>query len=620
MTSHAYPAIDDHVLLGDLRTCALVSGDGAVDWFCPGRFDAPSVFGALLDAEHGGAFRIWVEGAAPSQAYLPDTAVAVTRFVAPDGAAGEVVDFMVPDEAGPDDGRTRLYRIVRGVSGTVRFSMYCRPQFEYGRARDAARPGLEQRGSAYAAVYQSSASSVTLFSTVPMIADDDAVVARVELTAGEAVVFLLAAVAAPGDPADPEAWAPDLEHEAERSLAEALAFWLGWVARSGYRGRWPEAVHRSAITLKLLTHAPTGAIVAAATTALPEEVGGARNRDCRYTWIRDGSFAARALLDLGYRDEAEAFARWVTARLAEGPTPLGEPLHSMYRVDGTSDLVEEELPHWEGYKSSAPVRIGNSAAERLQLDIYGEFLYSLGHTDHLRGPEGQAAVGKLLDWLVENWKRPDEGVWETRGGRRDFTYSRLMCWAAFEYGLRIAPTQENAGMWAVMAHGVANEIRAEGWDEKQSTYVRSYGDPALDAALLLMPVVGFTSPEDPRWHSTLAAIEKGLTHDGLCHRYRVGDFSDGLDGDEASFDLCTLLFHTALAGSGDVERARRLFTDFLGHAGPTGLFAEALTPDGEQLGNFPRAFTHLGVIWAALALDAALDAALEPALPATPAP
>ncbi|GAA1996047.1 glycoside hydrolase family 15 protein [Catenulispora subtropica] len=601
MTSHAYPAIDDHALLGDLRTCALVTGDGTVDWFCPGRFDAPSVFGALLDdAVGGGAFRVWSEGASASLAYIPDTAVAVTRFVAADGAVGEVVDFMVPDESSADDGRTLLYRIVRGVEGRIRFTMYCHPRFDYGR-EEAREPVLERRGTAHAAVFEGSQTSLTLFGTVPMVTVGEAAAAQLELFAGQAAVFLVAA-SAPGD------WVPDVEHEAERSLAETLAFWLGWVAKSGYRGRWPDAVHRSAITLKLLTHAPTGAIVAAATTALPEQIGGPRNWDYRYTWIRDGSFSARALLDLGYRDEAEAFARWVTARLAEGPTRLGEPLDIMYRVDGTSDLIEEELPQWRGYMSSSPVRIGNGAAEQLQLDIYGEFLYSLGGTEHLRSPEGQAAVAKLLDWLVENWARPDEGIWETRGGRRDFTYSRLMCWAAFEYGLRIAPTQENAGMWAVMAHAIADEIRLKGWDEKQGSYVQSYGDPALDASLLLMPVVGFTSPEDPRWHATLTAIEQGLTHDGLCHRYRVDDFSDGLEGDESSFDLCTTLYHTALAGSGEVERARKMFMDFLGHAGPTGLFAEELTPEGEQLGNFPQAFTHLGVIWTALALDTALDA------------
>ncbi|NUP47785.1 MAG: glycoside hydrolase family 15 protein [Catenulispora sp.] len=566
MTSHAYPAIGDHALLGDLRTCALVAGDGTVDWFCPGRFDAPSVFGALVDAEHGGAFRVWANGAVSSaQAYIPDTAVVVTRFTSPDGAVGEVVDFLVPDESGADEGQTRLFRIVRGVEGTMRFSVFCRPQFEYGLPQAAAVLELEQRGAEYGAVFRSRQSALTLFSTVPLIADDDAVVTRIDLAAGEAAVFLVAACAGP----TPSEWIQHLGHEAERSLAETLAFWLSWVARSGYRGRWPEAVHRSAITLKLLTHAPTGAIVAGASastnTSLSEEIDGHRDWDCRRSWIRDGSFSARALLDLGYRDEAEAFARWVTGRLAEGPAAGGEPMCSVYGVDGSS-------------------------SGQAQLDVYGAFLYSLSSTEHLRSPEGQAAVGKMLDWLVENWRRPDEGFWKTRGERRDFIYSRLMCWAAFEYGLRLAPTHENAGMWAVMAHAAADEIRAKGWDEKQGAYVRSFGDQALDASLLMMPVVGFTSSEDPRWHSTLRAIGVG----------GVG---------EAGFDFCSLLFHMAVAGSGDVQRARQWFSEFLGRAGSTGLFGGEMANEGEQLGGFPQALTHLGVIWAAMALDAELDRA-----------
>jgi GH15 family glucan-1,4-alpha-glucosidase len=625
-TTFAYPEIDDHGLIGDLRTCALVAGDGTVDWFCPGRFDAPSVFGSMLDRQRGGAFRIWVEGAASGQSYVPRSAVLVTRFETAGGDVGEVVDFMVPEQARAASGAASasgaesasgahesvLYRIVRAVAGDVRFSVSCLPLFDYGRAAGEPVRLLEHAGTR-AAVFTGPEYAVCLRSSAPLSLDADSgsATAEVLLSAGEAAAFVLGAGATAAEPAG---WQPDIADEVERALEEALLFWRGWLAKSTYRGRWVDAVHRSAITLKLLTHAPTGAVLAAATTALPEEIGGTRNWDYRYTWVRDGCFSAKALADLGFQEEAEAFARWVTDRLAEGPTELGEPLSIMYRVDGSSDLVEEELPHWEGYRRSAPVRIGNGAAEQLQLDIYGEFLYSLGDTEHLRSPEGRAAVGGLLDWLVEHWARPDEGIWETRGGRRDFTYSRLMCWAAFEYGLRIAPTHENAGMWAVMAHSIAGEIRTKGWDQEQQAYVQSYGDAALDASILFMPVVGFTEPDDERWTSTLAAIERGLVHDGLCHRYHLAEFSDGLAGDESSFDLCTLLYYVALAQSGAVEQAQKLFQGFLGHAGSTGLFAEELTPDGRQLGNYPQAFTHLGVIWAALALDKALDKALDAAV------
>ena len=613
-STHPYPAIDDHGLIGDLRTCALVAGDGTVDWFCPGRFDAPSVFGSVLDHERGGAFRIRVRGASSRQSYVPRSAVLVTRFETAEGGVGEIVDFMVPQEArtAAAPGATVIYRIVRAVAGDVQFSVDCRPRFDYGRSTaDLAR--LVQHGGGTAVAFSGPDSAVTLFSTAPLALDPEtgSATAEVLLGAGEAAAFILAA-----DLAEAPGWQPDVAAEVERALEEALIFWHGWLSQSTYRGRWTDAVHRSAITLKLLTYAPTGAFLAAATTALPEEVGGPRNWDYRYTWIRDGSFSARALSDLGFHQEAEAFARWVTDRLAEGPNPLGEPLDIMYRVDGTSDLVEEELPHWEGYRRSAPVRIGNGAAEQLQLDVYGEFLYSLSDTEHLHSPEGKAAVAGLLDWLVENWARPDEGIWETRGGRRDFTYSRLMCWTAFEHGLRIAPTHENAGMWAVMAHSIASEIRDKGWDEQQRAYVQSYGDTALDASILFMPVVGFLAPEDERWAATLSAIERGLVHDGLCHRYSLAEYSDGLEGEEASFDLCTVLYFVALAQSGAVEQAQKLFEVFLGHAGPTGLFAEELTPRGEQLGNYPQAFTHLGVIWAALALDRALDRIPEAAMAA----
>ena len=623
-TTHpSYPEIDDHGLIGDLRTCALVAGDGTVDWFCPGRFDAPSVFGAVLDHERGGAFRIWVEGATSSQSYVPRSAVLVTRFSTAEGGVGEIVDFLVPEEAraaagsvpgtgavsGAGSAPTVLYRIVRAVSGDVQFSVSCQPRFDYGRS--VGEVDLVRRGNAQIAVFTGPDLTLNLLSTAPLALDADTGSATTELLLGpgEAAAFVLAAGL--DEPAD---WQPDVAADVERALEEALLFWHGWLSRSTYRGRWTDAVHRSAITLKLLTHAPTGAFLAAATTGLPEEIGGPRNWDYRYTWVRDGSFSARALSDLGFQEEAEAYARWVTDRLAEGPTDLGEPLHIMYRVDGTSDLIEEELPHWEGYRRSAPVRIGNAAAEQLQLDIYGEFLYSLAGTEHLHSPEGQAAVGKLLDWLVEHWARPDEGIWETRGGRRDFVYSRLMCWAAFEYGLRIAPTHDGAGLWAVMAHSIANEIRTKGWDEEQQAYVQSYGDGPLDASILFMPVVGFTAPDDERWRTTLAAVERGLVHDGLCDRYRLSEYSDGLDGDEASFDLCTMLYYVALAQSGAVEQSRKLFESFLEHAGPTGLFAEELTPKGRQLGNYPQAFTHLGVIWVALALDKALDRALDGAL------
>jgi GH15 family glucan-1,4-alpha-glucosidase len=588
-------AIQDHGLIGDLRTCALVADDGSVAWYCPGRFDAPSVFASVLDAGRGGTFRVWVEGARSSQLYMPDTAVLVTRFVAADGGIGEVVDFMEPGVT-----ESVVHRILRGVHGTVRFEVACRPRFDYGRAEPV--PAEVRDGYAF---FDGAPTPVHLLASMPLEADGAGVRARVELSAGQSAALALASVEEVFETPSGEA----LVDLAEGALAQTLAFWRAWIRRSTYRGRWTEAVHRAAVTLKLLTHAPTGGIVAAATTALPEEPGGERNWDYRYTWVRDGSLSAHALRGIGFHDEAEEFARWIGARIAEGPTPSGEPLAIMYRVDGSTDLVEEELPHLAGHADSRPVRIGNGAADQLQLDVYGEALYSLGDTEYFRSPEGRARIVSVLDWLVDNWDRPDEGIWETRGGRRDFTYSRVMCWAAFDRGAAAAPDHPGVGAWLAARDAIARQVEEHAWDEKQGAYVQSYGSAALDASLLFMPLVGFVRPDHPQWRSTLAAYRTGLTEDGLCHRYRTGDFTDGLAGDESSFDLCTLLYHTVLAISGDPEAARWEFAKFLRHAGPTGLFAEELAPDGAQWGNYPQAFTHLGVIMAAQALDAALDTA-----------
>jgi GH15 family glucan-1,4-alpha-glucosidase len=600
------PAIGDHGLIGDLRTCALVAADGAVSWFCPGRFDAPSVFASILDRELGGEFRVSVRGASPGrQLYVPDTAVLVTRFVAPDGGIGEVVDFMVP--GGPEE--SVIHRVLRGIHGTVRFDVSCHPRFDYGRAE----PVRPEAGEGYAS-FRGRFGSLHLLASIPLAADGAVVRGSVELAAGESAVLSLTAAPEVFDlPAGPA-----LEAIVETELAATLEFWRAWIRRCTYRGRWTEAVHRAAVTLKLLTHAPTGAIVAAATTALPEEPGGVRNWDYRYTWIRDGALSAHALASVGFRDEAEDFAAWIGARIAEGPTVLGEPLRIMYRVDGSGDLVEEELPHLAGHADSRPVRIGNGAADQLQLDIYGEVLFSLADTAYFRSGAGRELIVSVLDWLAGHWDRPDEGVWETRGGRRAFTYSRVMCWAAFDRGLRIAPDHPGAAAWTEARAAIAAQIERSGWDGKQVAYVQAYDSAALDASLLFMPVVGYVDPAHPRWRATLGAYRAGLTEDGLCHRYRTGEFADGLVGDESSFDLCTLLFHTALAQAGDPEAARWEFTKFLGHAGPTGLFAEELAPDGRQWGNYPQAFTHLGVIMAALALDEALDVPLD-AVPAAAA-
>jgi len=605
-----YPPIGDYGMIGDLRSAALVSKQGSIDWMCLPRFDSPWIFGRLLDWDKGGYLQLGLPGGALAyRQYRRDSNVIQTVW-SNGPARMRVVDWMpiaVTNNRVRPPESLRLIRMMQPVAGTSQWRLTFKPRFDYGREVPSVRPvrpGLLSAASPQGNVFLQIPEDAAI-----ALGDGEAIVTGRVLPGHRAAVLLHYTERGGRPPA------PITMDQAHAYLHQTDDYWLGWLRSSSYRGRFDEPLHRSALALKLMQYLPTGAFVAAPTTSLPESLGGSLNWDYRYTWIRDTSDLVNALHQLGFQDEVDAFLRWV--RMAHDRHP--EHFQIMYTIDGEDRVPEYVLDDLEGYRRSKPVRIGNAAVEQLQLDIYGEFLYSLAGTEHLRSTEGQAAVAHLLDWLVGHWARPDEGIWETRGGRRDFTYSRLMCWVAFEHGLRIAPQHENAGMWAVMAHAIADEIQDRGWDAELGSYVQSYGASALDASLLLMPVVGFAEFAGPfgleaaaRWRSTLAAIEGGLTHKGLCHRYRLSDFSDGLAGEESSFDLCTLLFHMALAGSGDAERAQRMFTEFLGHAGPTGLFAEELAPDGEQLGNFPQAFTHLGVIWTALALDAALDAAGAP--------
>jgi GH15 family glucan-1,4-alpha-glucosidase len=604
-----YPAIADHGLIGDLQTSALVSTGGTIDWFCAPRVDSPSLFGALLDRTQGGHCTIApVERQVTrKQLYLPDTAVLVTRFMTEAGV-GEVTDFMPVCEGPPQAGH-RIVRLLRCVRGAMTFSIDVAPRFDYGRQPhevDVLDDGV---------VFRSPAGSLTVHVVREpgderlaevTVHDPGDLHAALTLEAGQVRGIVLDTT--------PGARVAELRvAEAEALLLETTHFWTSWVGRSTYRGRWREMLDRSAITLKLMTYAPTGGLVAAPTAGLPEQVGGERNWDYRYTWVRDASFSVYSLLGMGFTDEAAAFAAWLGDRVAAQVDKAEGPLNIMYRVDGSPDLEEEVLPHWEGYRGSRPVRIGNGAAGQLQLDIYGEALDSIHHASGHGlqvGLRGWRAICELLDWLADNWDQPEEGIWETRGGRKDFTYGRVMSWAAFDRGIRLAGRLGRPAplaRWTEARDAIFEQVMARGWSAERAAFVQHYDDQVLDSALLRMPTVGMVDPHDPMWASTLEAMGQELVTDSLVYRYDPEASPDGLKGSEGTFSLCTFAYVDALARADRVEEARVIFEKMLTYANHLGLYSEEIALTGEQIGNFPQAFTHLSLIDAALTLDAQLD-------------
>jgi GH15 family glucan-1,4-alpha-glucosidase len=605
-----YPPIADHGLIGDLQTAALVTTDGTVDWFCCPRLDSPSVFASLLDRDRGGRFRIGPEGDdyVARQLYFPDTAILITRFMTP-GGVGELIDFMPVDDPERVTGRHRLVRVMRCVRGELRLAFECAPRFDYGRQPHELE--LTDEG----AVFRTPTLQLTLHGAGQgaMQRHGDDVRGALTVRAGQVGGVVLESAA----DGPPRRTAPD---ELLGMSEQTTRFWRGWLARSTYRGRWREMVNRSAITLKLMTYAPTGALVAAPTAALPEQVGGERNWDYRYTWIRDASFSVHALLGLGFTDEANAFGRWLADRVSDQAGEESGPLKIMYRVDGSSDLSEETLEHFEGYAGSKPVRIGNGAADQLQLDIYGEMLDSIYLADQhaIRvGHPGWTKLSQLTNWLCEHWDQPDEGIWETRGGRQNFTYGRLMCWVALDRMIRLANEHgrpAELARWITERDQIYEQIIEHGWNPDRKAFTQHDKTDVLDASLLMLPLVGFVVPTDPMWLSTLDAMDQELVSDSLVYRYDPSASPDGLRGHEGTFSICTFWYVDALARSGRLEQARLTFEKMFTYANHLGLFAEEIGLTGEQLGNFPQAFTHLSLINAAINLDYQLDhgAGLDP--------
>lgn len=592
-----YLPIENHGIIGNLHTAALVGTDGTIDWLCLPAFDSPSIFCSILDDEKGGHFSLHpVEYLRSQQLYLPETNVLLTRFLANDGMA-ETLDFM-PIHDGAEE-RHRLVRNVHVVRGRMTFEVECRPAFDYARREHEVSVGK------HGAVFSSDGSCIGLAADVRLKeGPGKGARARFTLEEGQSATFLLAGIedgAGPGEILS--------EREFEDLLQSTIGYWRRWISKSTYEGQWREAVHRSALVLKLMVYHPTGALVAAPTMGLPESIGGERNWDYRYTWLRDAAFALYALIAIGFDEEAGQFMDWLTHRCQDADGSL-QPLYSL---DGRSRIEETELDHLSGYRNSRPVRLGNDAYGQLQLDVYGAVMDAAYLYNKWGAPldyDFWKNMRRIMNWLSNNWRQPDEGMWEVRGGRQHFVSSKVMCWVALERAVRISRQRglpAGEGSWISERDKIYEEIMEKGWNPEKKSFVQHYDSDALDASLLMMPLVKFVGPTDPRWISTLHSIQRELTYDTLVDRYNVNEAaSDGLKGEEGSFSLCSFWYVECLVKAGRVEEARLALEKMFSYANHLGLYAEEIGRGGEALGNFPQAFTHLALISAAIHLDRAL--------------
>jgi GH15 family glucan-1,4-alpha-glucosidase len=601
----AYHPIENYGIVGDLHTVALVAENASIDFMCFPQFDSPTIFGGLLDQDKGGCFKIHpiLEQVRHKQLYLPDSNVLLSRFLSEQGVA-EVSDFMPVKGVGEQH---TLVRRARTVRGEIRFRMVCAPRFDYARAHHSAERVTD--GVIFTSRGQDG-TALRLRATVPVhVATGDAV-AEFTLSAGDSADFVLEPAVREG------ASSSSAQDYVSNSFKSTINYWRRWVARSTYQGRWREMVNRSALTLKLLTSQTHGSMVAGPTFGLPERVGGVRNWDYRFTWIRDASFSLYALMRLGYTDEAAAFMRWLEARIGE----LGADgsLQVMYGIDGRHELPEEILGHLEGYRKSSPVRVGNGAVNQLQLDIYGELMDAVYLYDKYGQPisyDTWQNITRLIEWVCAHWNERDETIWEFRTDRKEYLYSRLMCWVALDRAIRLAWKRSfpaPIARWHDVRDTIYRDIMEHFWNPARQAFVQHRESDQLDASCLIMPLMRIVSPVDKRWISTMRAVEQDLLDDSLVYRYRS---PDGFTGKEGTFCMCSFWYIECLSRSGDVRQARLFFERMLGYANHLGLFAEELGPSGEHLGNFPQAFTHVALISAAFDLNRRLSAANENSAP-----
>ncbi|QRR00561.1 glycoside hydrolase family 15 protein [Dyadobacter sandarakinus] len=594
-----YQRIEDYGIIGNMKTVALVSMNGSIDFMSFPTFDSPTVFASLLDHQRGGSFSVapMISDFTTSQLYLPGTAVLLTRFFSEDGIV-EVTDYM-PVKNGHAIKSNAIVREIKSVRGNIRYQVRCAPAFDYGTVGHSCK--LEDNEL----TFRSDTAEPTLLrllADVPLEVRENAGYAEFTVKQSETAYLVLECGYDKIEESNP------IDFYKLHTYKDTIDFWRGWSTQSTYKGRWKEAVNRSAITLKLLTSSEQGSMVAAATFSLPETIGGGRNWDYRFTWIRDAAFTMYAFLRLGYTDEATAFLQWIHDRSEE------DKLYLMYSIDGKHDLDERELDHLEGYKQSKPVRVGNAARDQLQIDIYGElidtvYIYNKQHTAITY--EFWETIVKQVECVKEVWNQADHGIWEIRNIKKEFLHSRLMCWVAMDRAIKIAEFRSfpyPQAEWQQLRDQIYLDIYHNFWNEEVGAWVQYRGADKVDASVLLMSLMHFISPLEPRWLSTMKVVEKQLGLDVLLYRYRNGDDQfDGLGGEEGTFNMCSFWYIESLAKSGEVAKALDSFEKMNGYANHLGLFSEQISHKAEHLGNFPQAFTHLALISAALELDKQLD-------------
>jgi GH15 family glucan-1,4-alpha-glucosidase len=591
--------IEDYGLIGNTRTAALVSRSGSIDWLCTPRFDSDACFSALIGYDEHGSWSIrpTVAVREARQRYRDETLILETEFVC-DGGAIRITDFM-PISGGEE--RSDVVRIVEGLEGEVPIEMLLDVRFGYGADLPWITPSPE------GLLFIAGPSALILRGPGEPIGDGTRVSAILPVRKGDRIPFQLASYASHEDP--PDAFDPALV------LAETDRFWRAWANRCTYQGRWRDLIVRSLITLKAMTYAPTGSIVAAPTTSLPEELGGVRNWDYRYCWLRDSSLTLDALMVGGYVDEARAFRDWLLRTVAGDPASL----QIMYDIAGARRLTEFELPWLPGYEGSKPVRVGNAASGQFQLDVYGEALAAI-YAGRRMGMTGRhdawPAARALIQFISKAWQRPDDGIWEVRGGRRHFTHSKVMAWVAIdrayrlidEFGIGGGASEDGRALLphlSALRERIHAEVCGRGFNPKVGAFTQSYGSENLDASVLVIPHYGFLPAHDPRMVGTVAAIEKGLMRDGFVLRYATESGADGLPGTEGAFLACSFWLAENYAYAGRIDEAEALFDRLLGLRNHLGLYSEEYDPKLQrQIGNFPQAFTHLAFISTAHVIEA----------------